>query len=206
MHGPALAWTQRRTIGRRARSRALENRLSWHRTPWRRTHGGSRGGSGGACRRGWPQRGLIDGTRPSLRNDHARRRSCRLHRCARGDWPGRHGRRLCRWRRGPRRSHRWAAGRKWRSRRWNCRSRRKWSRRRNRLRRSRCWSCKAGPRGRSRHHKLGRRHRRRSGCSRGGGRSGRRWRSSLDRRSCGRWRCRRSFHGRGRLLLADDGL
>ena len=203
MHGPALAWTQRWTIGGRARTGALKNWLSWHRTSWRRAHCGSRGSSDGACRRGWPQGRFIYRTRTRLRNDHSRRRHCRGHRCARDGWLGSHGRRLCWWHRGPRRSRSRAAGRKWRSRRWNCRSRRNWSRGRSRLRRSRHWSGKAWPRRRSRHHKLGRSHRRRSGCLRG--RRGRRWRSGLDRRLCGR-RCNdRSLHGRRRLLLADDG-
>jgi hypothetical protein len=71
------------------------------------------------------------------------------------------------------------------------------------LRRSRRWSSKAWPRCRSRHNKLGRRHRRRSGCLRG--RHGRCWRSSRGRRSWRRCRYRWSLHGRGRLLLADDG-
>jgi hypothetical protein len=203
MHGPALAWTQRRTIGRRARSRALENRLSWHRTSWRRTHAGSRGRSGGACRRGWPQGRFIYRTRARLRNDHSRRRRCRLHRRARGDWPGSYGRWLCRRRCGPRRRRGRAVRRKWWSSGWYCRSRRHWSRGRSRLRRSRRWSSKAWPRCRSRHNKLGRRHRRRSGCLRG--RHGRCWRSSRGRRSWRRCRYRWSLHGRGRLLLADDG-
>ena len=104
MHGPALARPQRRTIGRRARTRALENRLSWHRTSWSRTHGGSRGRSGGTCRRGRPQRRLIYRTRPRLRNDHSWRRRCRRRWCARGGRSGSHGRRLRRRGCGPRRS------------------------------------------------------------------------------------------------------
>ena len=206
MHRPALAWTQWRTIGGRARSRALENRLSWHRTSRHRTRGGSRGRSGGACRRGWPQGCLIYRARARLRNDHSRRRRCRLYRCARGGRSGSHGWRLCRRHRGPGRRYRWrrAAGRNWRRRRWR-RSRRGRRRGRCRLSRRRRRSSKAGPWGRSRHYKLGRSHRWRS--RRLGSWSGRRWRSGLDRGLGRRWRHgRRSFRGRGRLLLADDGL
>ena len=205
MHGAALAWTQRWTIGGRARSRALKNWLSWHRTSWRRTHGGSRGRSGGSCRCGGPQGRLIYRTRTRLRNDHSRRRRCRGHRCARGGWPGSHGRRLCWWHRGPRRRcrRRRAAGRNRRRRRWNCRSGRGWRRGRCRLRWSRHWSGKAWPRCRSRNHQFRRSSRRRSGCL-GGGSRGRR-RRGRDCGLCGR-RCNdRSLRGRGRLLLADDG-
>ncbi len=206
MHGPALARTQRRTIGGRARTRALENRLSWHRTSWCRTDGSSRGGSGGTCRRGRPQGRLIHWARSGLRNNHSRRRHYRL--CG-GDWsgwPGSHGWWLGRrsewpWRRSCRRC---AAGGKWRRRRRGGRSRRGWRHGCNRLRRSRRRSSKGGARRRSGHDKF-----RRSGGWRSGGpggRSSRCRRRSRDRVPDG-WRGdhRRSLHHRGRLLLADDG-
>ena len=206
MHGPAFARTQRRTIGGGARSRALENRLSWHRTSWRRTHGSSRGRSRSACRRGWPQGRLIHRTRPGLRDDHSRRRRCRRRWCARGGWSGSHGWWRCRRRWGPsrRRHHgRWTAGRNWRRRRCNGRSRSGRSRGGSRLRRSWRWSSKAWPRCRSRHYKLRRSGRRRSRRLRGGNRRRRRGRNRrLDGRRCN---CRRSLRRRRRLLLADDG-
>jgi len=203
MHGPALAGTQRRTTRRRPRSRTLENGLPGYRTSWSRTHRGTRGRSGGTCsRRARPQGCFVYRTRPGLGHDHSRRR--RYRRCGRdrSGWSGSHGRRLGRRSRWPRcrSGRRYAASREWRGRRRSGRSRRCRRRRRCRLRRSWYWSGKAWPRCRSRYNQLRR-------CRRPGGRCGRRRRRGRDRGLDGRWRNRaRSFHGRGRLLLADDGL
>ena len=101
--------------------------------------------SGGACRRGWPQRApYTPGRGPVCGTIMRGGGGCRRHRCARGGWPGSHG-----WRLG-RQAPRAASGRCTlgagrtvaERRRWNCRSRRRRSRGRCRLRRRRCWSGK----------------------------------------------------------------
>ena len=212
MHWPALARPQGRTIrGRRARTRALENRLAWNWTPRGRTHSGSRGRtrrSYRACRRSRPQGRLINRTRPSLRNDHSWQRHRRRRWCARGCRSGRHGRRLRRRRCGP---HgrcngccRTGCRPRWHNRRCDG-SWRRWCHRSRGLRRSwRRWSREGWPRARSWNYKFRRRGWRR--CRRLRSRSGRRRRCGRGRRpglDGRRWR--RSICNRRSLLFADDG-
>jgi hypothetical protein len=213
MHRPAFARSQRRSIGRRRpRSRALENRLSWHWTSRSWTHCGSRGRTRrGECagRRCRPQGRLINRTRPSLRNDHSWRRHRRRRWCTRGCRSGRHGRHLWRRRRGPQGRcdrRRGTSSRRPRGR--NRRSGGSWGRRchgSSGLRSSRrCRSRKGRPRARSWNYKFRRSGRRRSRHLRRGNDRGWRWRGrrlGLD----GRRSLRRSIRSRGPLLLADDG-
>jgi hypothetical protein len=207
MHRPALAGAQRWPAAWGARSRTLENRLSWH---WA-ARSGPRGCSHGrsACGTRWcgrPQGRLIHGPWSGLRNNHPRGRlGCR--RCRGCGRPGSHSRRWrLRGRRPLRRRSR--CGRDMRNRcYWSCSSR-PWRHRgcqswRGLRSHRRCGNRKRWSRAWSRYHQLRRRRRRT------------RWLRSSSFR--GRWRgCRRSFqgrlcsrrgsHGLGSLLLADDRL
>lgn len=208
MHRPALARSQWRPIGtRRARTRPLENRLSWYWASRSWTHRGSRWRTGRTRRRGWSQRRLIHRTRPSLRNDHSWRRNRQWWR-TRGCRSGRHSWRLWRRRRGPQGCCGWHRGtgcgprsRNW----WNRGPWRRRNHRRSGLSGSgRCRSRKAGSWSRSRNYKFRRSRRRGSRRLRRG--NGRRWygrdrRLGLD----GRRSLRLSIRSRGPLLLADDG-
>jgi hypothetical protein len=204
MHRPAFTRPQWRPIGtRRARTRALKNRLSWHRTSRSRAQSSSRGRAGRTRRRCRPQGCLVHRTRPSLRNDHSWRRHRRWRWRTRGRRSGCHSRHLWRRRRGPKGRHDWRCGTDRRPRcrnRWSCeswRGRCPWRRgvRRSGRRRSR----KGWPRARSWNHKFrrsGRRRRRRLRDSNGCGRRCRRGRTlDFDRRQS----------IRGPLLFADDG-
>ncbi len=213
MHWPTLARPQRRTIrGRRARTRALKNRLAWHRTSRSRTHGGSRGRAGrscSACRRSRPQGRLINRARPRLRNDHSWRRCDRRRWCTWGDRSRGHRRRLRSGRCGPHVRCNGRSGTSHRPRRRNRRSggsRRRWSHGSRRLRRrGRCRGCKRRPRARSWNDKFRRSGRR--NCGRFRRRNSRGWRCGRDRGLGldGR-RCRRCVRNRRSLLFADDGL
>jgi hypothetical protein len=212
MHRPALARPQGRAIrGRGAQTRALENRLAWHRTSRSRTHRGSRGPTGRsdrARRRSRPQWRLVHRTRSGLRNDHPWRRRCHRRRCARGYRPGRHAWWLRRRNCGPLGRHDGRCGASRRPRGRNRRRYGSWRHRSHRScglrRRGRRWSREGWPRGRSWNYKFRRSGRRRSGRLRRGNGCGRCWRSSrlgLD----GRRSLRRGIHSRGPLLFTDDG-
>ena len=138
MHRPALARTKRRT--RRARRTcalhgrtALKNRLAGNRTSRSGAHCATNRNSGlyRRRRRSWPHRRFVHRSRPSLGNDHARRRWWRSNwpRRNRRRWRSTRGSHWCGWRRhrGNRRSHR--------PRRRSNNSRRRWRRRYNGWRR-----------------------------------------------------------------------
>jgi len=208
MHRTALTRSQRRTrrtdSSRPLRARALENRLSGHRTTGRRTHRPCWRSC--LCYRSsrtrW--RRFVHRTWPGLRNNHSRRR--RLRRC-RSRWRRRTRNRRCRRRRGCGRGGN--RRRCWRRRHYHCdRWRRRWTR--------------CGGRGRRRNHnsglfnKRGRNHRpgRRRWCDRR--RHWSRWsrcrRCRLCRRrhnhglSCDRWRSRTNRRRRGCLLFLRNRL
>jgi hypothetical protein len=215
MHRTALArakWRTRSTNTRRSlRTRTLENRLTRDRSPRRRTHG-SNGSSRLRCWGWWSRtrrRSLINRTRASLRNNHARRRCLRRGsnrvsrrtRRTRGHGSSRRCGSSNRWRCGRGRSYdscrRRCGTRRWR----NCCRCRRGCRRRNRDRGllSR-WRHDRGTRsgcGRLRSRNRGGRGKRSRGRSWFRWRSHDRWPRRSRRRGTRRWRSR-SF-----LLLRD---
>ena len=214
MHWPALARPQRRTIrGRRARARALENRLAWNWASRSRTHGatGAPGvtevPAGGAGRKGalYTGRGPVCGT--IIRGGGATGvcgavgaagRAAMMGACGAGA-AGRTGGAIGvvgpATGRGGTTGGAIGSGRRWRH--WSCGLRRS-GRRRGR---------KSWPRARSRNYKFRRSRRRRSGgrrLRRGNGRgwrSGRNGRLGLDGGAAGGG----VSANRRSLLLADDG-